>query len=215
MNASVLEVHNPDLDLQFFAPFLATEPNEHKYCDILHAESNEEMTALAKDMGLPLPLLKTMAGLLRWALGSRLGFLNHVSGEGDYQEMVRSVVLQTAGDFGRRYDTQNPQSHLLWYFFSLPFSRSCWKEGRGLVPLNLSISNSDPVLRNVNSTRSEALSKAFASAREELGLSEEESGRLLRIAQFEWLCYLTPAKPTTDEEIACKLIMRIRESTFY
>lgn len=160
---------------------------------------------------MPVALVETMAGMLRWSLGSHLGFLNLVKRGGGQLRLPLSVALQTPGHTGRVYDYQNPQSHLLWAFFAFPFSQALWAEGSGEFPLNLHHSCSRSEVREVNVERRQQLAKAYERAREELGISEEEGGRLVRISQFEWLFLLSPAPPTEKEQLGIKLIKRTSE----
>lgn len=86
---------------------------------------------------------------------------------------------------GKGYEYQDQQSYLLWYFFAQQFPLGKWKEGKGSPPLCLHKSIRHPILRNVNAKRSASLSRAFRKARQEEGVSEEEAGILVRVAQFE------------------------------
>lgn len=70
---------------------------------------------------------------------------------------------------------------------------------------------SRPEVREVNVERGQQLAKAYERGREELGINEEEGGRLVRISQFEWLFLLSPAPPTEKEQLGIKLITRTIE----
>lgn len=177
----------------------------------MHSHSPESYKLLSDALSVPVALVETMAGVLRWSLGSHLGFLNPVKRGGAQLRLPLSVVLQTPGRTAKVYDYQNPQSHLLWAYCAFPFSQRLWAEGSGECPLNLHHSCSRPEVREVNVERGQQLAKAYERGREELGINEEEGGRVVRISQFEWLFLLSPAPPTEKEKLGIKLIRRTSE----
>lgn len=106
------------LTTEFFSMVLPISLTESHIQVLMYACSPEDLKLLSDALSVPISLVSTLTGLLRWAMGSHLGFLNYIKRGGAQKRLPMSVILQTPGHAGRAYDYQNlpePPSGTLFY----------------------------------------------------------------------------------------------------
>lgn len=88
------------LTQQFSEPFVERRLSEVEIQDLMFSTLEESAATIASDLGHATTLVQTLAGVLRWALGSRFGHLNYVKRQ-DQQKLPPKRYRADPGAYGK------------------------------------------------------------------------------------------------------------------